>query len=190
MSDMPPAGPPPLGPAGFRPAPVPPGPWPPMMPMRRPSRWPTIAALLFSLAALGISLGAWLRPIPEPRPPAAAEAPTFTDQQVADAKAKVCDAYAKVRRAVDANWTRTGGENSTDQLAVAVNMRQVYIAGSVFMLKALDGEPAAPQNLSAAVRELSGLYQVIALDGLASDESVPAHDSANEAGVTIESLCR
>lgn len=170
---------------------MPPGPWPPMMPvpMRRPSRWPTFATLLVSLVALGFAVAAWLRPLPEPSPPAAA-APTFTDQQVADAKAKVCDAYGKVRRAVDMNWTRSGGDDPTAQLAVAANMRQVYIAGSAYMLTMLMDEPATPPDLSRVVHELSRLYQIISLDGLASDDSVSAHDDANDAGVTIERLCK
>lgn len=158
------------------------------MPMRRPSRWPTFATLLVSLVALGFAVAAWLRPLPEPSPPAAA-APTFTDQQVADAKAKVCDAYGKVRRAVDMNASRSGGDDPNSQLLIAVNARQIYISGSEYLMTILAQQPAIPSDLAAKIQKLANLLQVITLDGLASDPSDQKHEEASEMGRTIEGQC-
>ena len=49
-------------------------------------------SLGIALLAIGVAIGAWFRPLPKNEPP---PAPTYSSQQVADAKAKVCAAYAK-----------------------------------------------------------------------------------------------
>jgi hypothetical protein len=144
--------------------------------------------LVITLVAVGAAVAAWLRPIPETR--AQTAPPTFTDGQVADAKANVCAAYVKVQRALDANSTRSGGDDPTAQLAVAVNARQTYVAGSAYLLTTLANEPAAPPDLAAAARKLANLFQILALDGLASDPSVPAHDAADQTLLTLRGLCK
>ena len=144
---------------------------------------------LITLVAVGAAVAAWLRPIPH-ESSATPPAPTYSEQQVADAKSKVCAAYAKVQKASSANQTRNGGDDPNLQLLVAVTMRQVFDSGSAYLLKTLAEEPAAPPNLAAATKNLADLYQVITLDGLAGDLNDPAHNAANEAGFTIQGLCK
>jgi hypothetical protein len=144
---------------------------------------------LITLVAVGAAIAAWLRPIPH-NTPATPPAPVYSEQQVADAKAKVCAAYNKVQTASSANQTRNGGDDPNVQLLVAVTMRQVFEAGSAYLLKTLAEEPAAPADLAAATKNLADLYQVITLDGLAGDLNAPAHNAANEAGFTIQGLCK
>jgi hypothetical protein len=163
-------------------------PWPPAPP-RGPARWPVFAMFVITLVAVAAAVAAWLRPLPEAKS-AAPSAPTFSAQQVAGAKAKVCAAYAKVQKASSANQTRNGGDDPNLQLLVAVTMRQVFDSGSAYLLKTLAEEPAAPPNLAAATKNLADLYQVITLDGLAGDLNEPAHNAANEAGFTIQNLCK
>lgn len=143
--------------------------------------------LLITLLALGAAVAAWLRPLSDAT---ARNAPTFTDKQVADAKANVCAAYQKVQRASYMNSTRTGGVDPNAQLLVAVNGRQVFIVGSEYLLTTLHDEPATPYDLAAEVRKLANLFQILAVDGLASDPSIPSEKAANETGTTIESLCK
>ena len=80
---------------------------------------------------------------------------------MADAKSKVC-AYQKVRRTSYMNANRTGGEDPTAQLALAVNDRQIYEAGSAYLLTTLTNEAATPADLADAVSEacwlISGHY--------------------------------
>jgi hypothetical protein len=72
---------------------------------------------MFAIAVVAVAaaVAAWLRPMPEAKS-AAPSAPTFSAQQVADAKSKVCAAYAKIHRVVDINAPRNGGNDPTAQL--------------------------------------------------------------------------
>jgi hypothetical protein len=140
-----------------------------------------------TLIAVAAAVAAWLRPMPEKKSPAA---PTFGEQQVADAKAKVCAAYQKVRRANEANATRNGGDDPNLQLLVAVNERQIYVASSAYLLTTLGDEPATPSDLAVAVRKLADEYQVVTLNFLASDTSKQERDAADQAWSTIQSLCK
>ena len=87
--------------------------------------------LVITLVAVGAAVAAWLRPIPQ-APAAAAPKPIYSNQQVADAKSKVCAAYEKVRRARVYEFNRNGGDDPTPNSLVAVNARQVFVAGSAY----------------------------------------------------------
>jgi hypothetical protein len=142
-----------------------------------------------TLVAVTAAVGAWPRPMPETKS-AVPSAPTFRDQQVADAKAKVCAAYQKVRRANETNATRNGGDDPNLQSLVAVNERQIYVASSAYLLTTLGDEPATPSDLAAAVRKLADEYQVVTLNFLASDTGKQERDAADQAWSTIQSLCK
>jgi hypothetical protein len=145
--------------------------------------------LVITLIAVGAAVAAWLRPIPQ-APAAAPPKPTYSDQQVADAKSKVCGAYEKIHRANYVNSSRTGGDDPTAQLAVAVNQRQIYEAGSAYLLSTLSDEPATPADLATAARKLAYVFQVLTLDNLASDPALSEENSANQTALTIEGLCK
>jgi hypothetical protein len=161
-------------------------PWPPV-PSRGPARWPVVLMFAITLVAVAAAVAAWLRPMPETK---SAAALTFGEQQVADAKAKVCAAYQKVRRANEANAARNGGDDPNVQLLVAVNERQIYVASSAYLLTTLGDEPATPSDLAVAVRKLADEYQVVTLNFLASDTSKQERDAADQAWSSIQSLCK
>jgi len=142
-----------------------------------------------TLVAVGAAVAAWLSPTPETKS-AVPSAPTFTEQKVSDAKSKVCAAYAKIHHAVDVNAPRTGGDDPMAQLTVAVNMRQVYVVGSAYLLTTLADEPATPGDLAAATSKVARLFQGLTLDGLTSDVNAQENDAVNETGTTIEGLCK
>lgn len=159
------------------------------MALRQPTRWPAFVMLVMTLIAVAAAVAAWLRPMPDTTastPPT----PTFSDQQVADAKSKVCAAYEKIHHANFVNSSRSGGDDPTAQLAVALNQRQIYEAGSAYLLTTLDNEPATPPDLAAATRKLANVFQVLTLDNLASDPSVLQQNAANETALTIQGLCK
>jgi hypothetical protein len=84
-----------------------------------PSRSLLIASLTIALLALGVAIGSWFRPMPNSKPPPAPSPPNFTDQQIADAKAKVCATYENVHQAVLVNTGRSGGSDQTAVLGLA-----------------------------------------------------------------------
>jgi hypothetical protein len=144
---------------------------------------------LITLVAVGAAIAAWLRPIPH-EPSAKPAAPSYSEQQVADAKLKVCAAYEKVLNATTVNASRTLGDDPNSQLLTAVNQRQVFVIGSAYYWKTLAEEPATPPDLAAAVDNLAHLYLTINLDGIVGDRNDAAHNAANEAGAKIQELCK
>jgi hypothetical protein len=142
-----------------------------------------------TLVAVAAAVAAWLRPVPN-APQAAAHTPTFSDERVAEAKSKICAAYEKIHRASYTNSGRSGGTDPTAQLAVALNERQIYEAGSAYLFTTLNNEQATPPDLAAAARKLANVFQVLTLDNLASDPAQPEQDAANATASTIENLCK
>jgi hypothetical protein len=145
--------------------------------------------LLITLVAVAAAVAAWLRPIPHSTS-ATPAAPTYSEQQVADAKAKVCGAFEKVHQVLQMNSTRSGGDDPNSQLLVAVNARQIFMTGSAYLLTTLSDYPATTSDLAAAISGLAHLYQTITLDGLASDLSVSSQNAANAKASEIEGLCK
>ena len=158
--------------------------------MNRPARWPIFVMFLITLVAVGAAVAAWLRPIPQGASATPPPAPSYSDEQVADAKSKVCAAYAKVQNATNINAARNGGDDPNTQLIVATTQRQVFVVGSAYLLTTLAEEPATPADLAAAANKLARLYQVVTLGGLVGDPDDPSHDAANDAGFKIQGLCK
>jgi hypothetical protein len=142
-------------PPGFPSGSTPQMPWPPAKPTSGTARWPIV--VMFAITLVAAAVAAWLRPKSEAKS-AAPSAPTFTEKQVSDVKATTCAAYEKVRRAMVANASQTGGDDPTAQLAVAVNARQAYVASSAHLLTVLANQPATPADLATAARKLADLF--------------------------------
>jgi hypothetical protein len=145
-----------------------------------------VVALLVTLA---VAIVGWFRPAPAKPPPV----PTYSNQQVADARAAICKAYDQVRKAGDAAGARNGGTDPTALLAVATSSRQVFDTGSRYLSTKLSELPATPPDLAAAVRKLAGVYQQLAIDYLAEapdSETDPLIRTGTDAHTTIEGLCK
>jgi hypothetical protein len=171
-----------------------PPPWPQAAPSR-PHRWPVFASLVIALLAIGLAIGAWLRPLPGAKASPTPLAPSYTSQQAADAKANVCAAFGKVDHALDVAEARGGSNDPTAILAAATSERQALDAGSRYLLRKLAEEPAAPTDLATAVRNQADSYQeslIDYLDGLTNSDPdmQPALKAADEATLTIRRLCK
>jgi len=125
--------------------------------------------------------------------PSPAPAPSFTDQQVADAKASVCTAYQQVRRALDVAGARNSGSDPTASLTVSTASRQALDVGSRYLLTKLTAEPATNPDLATAVRKLADLYQQITVSYLADandSEINPLRQAAEQPTATIDGFCK
>ncbi len=109
------------------------------------------ASLVIALLAIGLAIGSWFRPVPGTNAPPKPPTPTYTDQQVANAKASVCGAYQKVSHALSVANARNGGADPTAGLAVATNTRQVLDAGGRYLLTKLTEETATPPDLAKGI---------------------------------------
>jgi hypothetical protein len=159
----------------------------------RPAGWPAFAALAIALIATGVAIGAWVRPLPDNKPSSPPAAHNFSAQQVADAKSKICAAFAKVDSAVRAASGRNKGEDYATQFATAINVRQALVAGSQYLSMTLNRQPAAPADLASGVRDLVNAYQLLAIE-LLSDAPEPEKDptvhAGDDANSKIENLCK
>lgn len=122
-------------------------------------------------------------------------APTYSDAQRADAKAKVCAVFKTVRDGVSINThlQAPGGDaDVVGRLGVAANARISLYDGGQYLLARLD--PATPTELADTVREFAnGLMDI----GAASTAAIPDSDpeqakrlnAADAAGNKIGKLC-
>jgi hypothetical protein len=107
-----------------------------------------------ALLAIGVAIGSWFRPVPTSKP---APGPTYTSQEIADAKSKVCTAFGKVHTAIQLTGARDRGPDYATQLASAVNARQALVAGSQYLSTILNDTPATPL-ISLAGFETSQMF--------------------------------
>ena len=137
---------------------------------RRSPRWLGLATLAIAVGALALAIAAWFRPIPEQHNPhPVSTTPTFTAQQVADAKAKVCEAYKTVRQAVVTSTNRADPKTSDqiNELPIAINARLALYGGGDYLLKEIEKGTAAPYDLKDRVSSLANTFQVLAINYLA-----------------------
>lgn len=155
----------PLGPTSAAPSP-----WPPRQPSagRSASQLPAIIAIVIALVAVAVAIAAWFKPTPKAEVPAAK---TYTEQETADAKKAVCDAYGTAYHALEIN-KRKSIVNQADSFAVIVNTRLTVHVVADFLLNALDNNAATQPSLSARIRDLASSYQEIVLQQISdADQS-------------------
>lgn len=165
----------------------------PPMAFRRPARWPTFTAMVIALIGVAVGLVGWFRPAAHNDQTSTPPRPTYTDQQIADAKAHMCTAFGKVDHALGVADARKGGSDPTAGLAVATSTRQVFEVGSRYLLTKLGEDPATPPDLTDAFRRLANSYQEAVVGYLAdaSDSELrPSLNNADEATLTIRRLCK
>ncbi|WP_155763796.1 hypothetical protein [Mycobacterium asiaticum] len=171
----------------------PPATWPPATPPTHigPPQWLALVSLGVALLAIGVALGAWFRPLAKHEPPP--PAPSYTSEQVAEAKAKVCAAYAKVHQAIKASSSREVGVDETARFAFAINGRQALLAGSGYLRTVLSAQAATPSELKVSTRKISDIYEELVIDylnGLADSQMKDTLNIGNEEAVRIEALCK
>lgn len=162
---------------------------------RRPSQWLAAISLALALLAICVAVGAWFRPLSDSKPTPPPHVPSYTTQQIVDAKTKICAAYEKVHHALVLSSARNGGNDPTAVLGVATSGRQVLDGGSRYLVTKLSEEQAISPELAAAIRDLANAYQELAisyLDGLTNSDAElqPVLQAADNASASIERLCK
>lgn len=136
-------------------------PWPSPAPSPGPSRLLPILGVALGLLGLAVGTAAWFRAAPSH-----SAAPAYSDQQVAEAKKAVCEAYAKGMRSIRTVASRKA-ENDGEKLAVVTNSEVGEALVSTFFLNTVESNPASPGELQSSLRKLATEYQNVALTQLA-----------------------
>jgi hypothetical protein len=119
-----------------------------------------VVAIVVALIATAVAIGAWFKPAPKPETPATK---TYSEQEVADAKKAVCDAFQRTERALNTNSQRAGN-TPTDDRAVIANSRIAINSAGSYLGFVVANEPATPPELATSVRNLAGQYQGMVVD--------------------------
>lgn len=122
------------------------------------SRVPVIAALVMSLAALALAAAAWFKPTH----PESDGKPQYSEQQVADAKKNLCDAYETIHEAIR-NAGGLSSEDPNQKFMISLNTRLAFNTAADHLLAAVAQNPAGPSDLLAASEALAFSYQKIVL---------------------------
>jgi hypothetical protein len=149
-------------------------------------------AIVIAVIAVAVAIGAWFRPMPKPEMP---EAKTYSEQEVADAKKAVCEAFQTVQSTLEAsaNQTPPDPNDVMQKFTLSVNGRLASFAGGEYLYRQIAENPAAPPPLSAAVEELASAYQRATLAQIAqADRSKldPIYQSADAAASRITEACK
>jgi len=176
MSEQPPSGPPlPSGERGFSSsrgqfpgAAAGPPPWPSAPPGGQ-SRALTFVAIAIGVIGTCLAVAGWFRASPVAPPAQRSASPTYTEQQIADAKARACDAFQTVLKGVT---LQTHGEASSDpsmRKAQAVNGQLSLVAGGGYLRDRVD--PATPTQLAADIRKTSDILLDLGANALAGAQN-------------------
>jgi hypothetical protein len=200
MSEQPPSGPPaPSGTGGFPTsrgrfpgAGVAPPRWPSTAP-RGTSRALTYVALGIALIATGLAVVGWFRPSPTTPPTARNTDPTYTEQQIADAKSKACTAFETVQKGTTLQTNLPQTDDPAMANAQATHAQLSLVAGGWYLRDQL--EPATPPPLAAEIGKLAKTLADVGANAIAGAKNADPPqaarmDEANSAFTRIAEMCK
>ena len=148
---------------------------------------PAIIAVVVSLLALGLAAAAFFKPKHDDAP----AAPQYSDQQVADAKKNVCDAYTLMDKAIHYAGSLTS-EDPNQKFMISLNIRLAFNSAADHLLAAAGQNPEGPEALLSSINDLANTYQKIVLAQTAvapEDEMKPLYSAADASVASIKQAC-
>jgi hypothetical protein len=135
----------------------------------------------------------WFRPPPAAPTPSRSTGPTYTEQQISDARSHACNAFELVNKGVA---LETNGLLSSDpamELAQGTNARLTTISSGWYLKARL--ESAAPADLTGAIEHLSDVLLDVGAHYLAGakDDQPPQaalKSEGNAAFERVRDLCK
>lgn len=154
----------------------------------RSSRWPMFAALAIAIFAAAVAIAAWFRAAPE------STSPTFTDQQITQAKSNVCSAYTAVHQGVVRNThlTDANPDDPVGQLAIAANARLALLGGGGYLRDRVAALPATPAELAQAVNSMANTIEQLGVGYLEAASNIvldPLRHDLDSQVTQINELC-
>lgn len=132
--------------------------WMPPAPVQKASQVPVIIAIVVSLLALGLAAAAFFKPKHDDAP----AAPQYSEQQVADAKKNLCDAYKLSINAIQTAG-RTTSEDPNQKYMLALNTRLAFNTAADYLANESSTQIAAPSALLDQFHSLVGTYRKMVL---------------------------
>ncbi len=149
-----------------------------------------MAALVLAVVATTVAVLGWFYPHKS-----ASSAPTYSDQQVKDAKKHICETFRIVDHEVVRNSRMKNPENGgpIGALSVATAARLAFYSGGAFLRDRVTQEPATPPALAKSVNDMGSALEELAIGYLAGGPEF-AQDSLRQSlddkiKATIE-LCK
>jgi hypothetical protein len=141
-----------------------------------------------ALTSLCVAIASWFRPTEDKAHPAE---PGYSEQQIADAKSAVCDAYDVIYKALQTAGARSSSDESI-AFALAVEMKLAFHASGDYLVSTIHKNPATPTALARATQRLADAYHRVILDqlGEAPDTQIDLRKSEiDEAELEIRGEC-
>jgi hypothetical protein len=178
-------------PTGFHPAPSGPPAWQPA-PVRGQSRGLTYVALAIAVIATGLAIVGWFRPV-APAPQAHAAAPTYTEQQISDAKQSACDAFEVVQKGAALQTNPPQSDDPAMSNAQAAHAQLSLVAGAGYLRDHVG--PATSTPIADELHKLANTMLDIGINALAGAKNAdPAQATrikdANDAVDRTVELCK
>lgn len=166
--------------------------WQPQTPRQRKGYSYLALALTASVALIAsvVAAAAWFRVTAESD--ANDPTPQFSEQEIADAKQEMCQAWNKTYRAIRS----TGEKSDTDPnhaYLVAVNTRLAFHASADYLIDTLREQPAVPSSMAADVKKLASAYYDTAISQLGNapqSEFKNSNEEMDEADAQLYAACR
>jgi len=149
----------------------------------------TIVALVVSLLALALAAVACFRPTHDG---ASATPPQYSDQQVADAKKNVCDAYDTAYKAIQGASSYTS-EDPNQKFMIALHVRLAFTSAADYILATLSQNPVGPQDVLDSARKVAMSYQKLVLmrSAQAPDSEIDLlGNEIHEAEASLTQVCK
>jgi len=147
-----------------------------------------IVAIVVALLALALAAASWFRPTHE----AAPATPQYSQQQVADAKKNLCDAYDSMYRALERAGTTTS-DDPNQKYMIALNTRLAFNTSADRLLTEVNENPAGPADLVDATRRLAISYQKLILVRTAEapqPDLDAVYEEINSSETAVKTACK
>jgi len=178
----------PSAPTGFQSGPPA---WQPAPPKGQ-SRGLTYVALAIAVIATVLAVVGWFRPTPPP-PPAHPSAPTYTEQQIADAKQSACGAFDVVQKGAALQTNPPPTDDPAMANAQAAHAQLSLVAGAWYLRDHVGA--ATPSPIADELRKLANTMFDIGINALAGAKNADPPQAAriksgNDAVDRTVELCK
>ena len=125
-----------------------------------------MVALAVAFIAIVVAIGSWFRQPDDNNQPSIDPVSKYSEQESAQAKKTMCEAYTKTTDALE-EASGTTSEDPNVKYMIAVNIRLAIHANASYLREALLANPATPPELAQIFHNIASSYDEILMAQLA-----------------------